>query len=54
MKIEIGDKNKIKNSNIGINKTVEKQSNKNKIIIEIITGIIITVAGGLILYYLTI
>ena len=52
MRIEIGDKNKIKNSNIGNNNTINKDD-KSKKIVDIIVGILVTVVGGLILYHLT-
>ena len=54
MKINIGNNNEIKKSNIG-----QKNSNKNlegnnflKIILEIIIGVLITVIGGYILFIL--
>lgn len=46
MKIEIGDNNKIKNSNIGNN---NQKTDKNNKILEIIIGIVITVIGGILL-----
>ena len=53
MRIEIGDKNKIKNSNIGNNSTINKDDKSKKVIVDIIVGILVTVVGGLILYHLT-
>lgn len=53
MKIEIGDKNRIKNSNIGNNNTINKDNKSKKVIVDIIVGILVTVIGGLILYHLT-
>lgn len=57
MKINIKNNNKIKNSNIGRENTIEKNKKENntiKLLCEIITGIIITVVGGYILYKLNI
>lgn len=53
MKIEIGDNNEIKNSNIGENNSINTNSENDKLwkmIIEIIIGIIATVVGGYILF----
>lgn len=52
MKVNIGNKNKIKNSNIGTNNTINKEQKKNYLT-EIIVGIIITVVGGIIIYFIT-
>lgn len=57
MKINIEDKNKIENSNIGKNNVIHNNDEKNnfvKIVIEVCTGIIVTVIGGYILYKLNI
>ena len=57
MKINIENKNKIKNSNIGENNIIHNNDEKNnilKIVIEVCTGIIVTVIGGYILYKLNI
>jgi len=51
MKINIGDKNKIKDSNIGTNNKIVR-SDKN-ILTEVFVGIIIAVIGGFILYFIT-
>lgn len=54
MKVEIGNNNKINNSNIGknnINKIEVKDS--NEIWIQIVVGIFVTVVGGYILYLIT-
>ena len=53
MRIEIGNKNKIKNSNIGIGNKIKKEDKSKQIIIDIFVGLFVTVIGGLILYYLT-
>ena len=53
MKIEIGDKNKIKNSNIVNNNTINEDDKSKKVVVDIIVGILVTVIGGLILYHLT-
>lgn len=50
MKIEIGNKNKIKKSNIGNNNSINKSNN---ILIDILTGLFITIVGGVIVYLLT-
>lgn len=53
MKIKIGNKNTLNNSNIGENNKIELEKNNNKfvsIIIEITIGIIVTVIGGYLLY----
>ncbi len=57
MKINIENKNKIENSNIGENNVIHNNDEKNnilKIVIEVCTGIIVTVIGGYILYKLNI
>ena len=57
MKINIENKNKIENSNIGENNIIHNNDEKNnilKIVIEVCTGIIVTVIGGYILYKLNI
>ena len=48
MKIDIGDNNKIENSNIGKNN--KQQSNKK--LVEIIISIIITIVTGVIIAYI--
>lgn len=54
MKIEIGNKNKIKKSNIGTNNKIEKDESKGKsILVDILVGIFVTVVGGIILYFIT-
>lgn len=53
MKIEIGNKNKIKNSNIGSNNKIENEKNSNKILIDILVGLFVTIIGGIILYFIT-
>lgn len=54
MKINIGNDNKIKNSNIGTNNKMKKDENKGeKIFIEILIGIFVTVVGGIILFFIT-
>ncbi len=53
MRIEIGNKNKIKNSNIGICNKIKKEDKSKQIIIDILAGLFVTVIGGLILYYFT-
>ena len=51
MKIDIGNKNKIKNSNIGkYNKITKDEKNY---VLEILIGIAVTVIGGIILYFIT-
>lgn len=53
MKIEIGNKNKIKKSNIGTsNKILNGEPNNKKIPTDIIVGILVTVIGGIILYFI--
>ena len=47
MKISIGDNNKIKNSNIGIRKNAVGKTT-NKLFVDIIKGLAITVIGGII------
>ena len=49
MKLEIGNKNKIKNSNIGDNNKIEKEN----ILIDILVGLFVTIVGGIILYFIT-
>lgn len=54
MKINIGDNNKIENSNIGQN-SICSDSEKNsiwKLVIEIIVGIIVAVISGYIIFRL--
>ena len=53
MKIEIGDKNKIKNSNIWNYNTINNDYKSKNVVVYIIVGILVTVIGGLILYHLT-
>lgn len=53
MKIEIGNRNKIKNSNIGKNNKIESEKNSNKILIDILVGLFVTIVGGIILYFIT-
>lgn len=54
MKIEIGNKNKIKKSNVGINNKIEKdESNGKNFLIDIFVGIFVAVVGGIILYFIT-
>lgn len=53
MKIEIGDKNKIKNSNIGVDNKIEKEENGKSILIDILVGLLITIVGGIALYLIT-
>ncbi len=54
MRIIIGSSNKIKNSNIGTNNKIEKGESKvEKILIDILVGIFVTVVGGIILYFIT-
>ncbi len=53
MKIKIGNNNKIKDSNIGDNNTIKKEDNTNQVLIDIFVGLIVTVIGGLILYFIT-
>lgn len=52
MKIEIGDKNKIKNSNIGVNNKIEKEDKGKNILIDILVGIVVGIAVYLITKYL--
>lgn len=57
MKINIENNNKIENSNIGKNNAIKSSEEKHniwKIVIEICSGIIVTVIGGYILYKLNI
>lgn len=56
-KVNIGDNNKIKNSNIAggdidINSSKDRKPILNKIIIPIIVGVVVTVVGGILLYYI--
>lgn len=53
MKIEIRNNNKIKNSNIGDNNMIKKEDKPNQIIVDIFVGLIVTVIGGLMLYFIT-
>lgn len=53
MKIEIGNGNKIKNSNIGKNNKIESEKTSNKILIDILVGLFVTIVGGIILYFVT-
>lgn len=53
MKFEISNKNKIKNSNIGANNKIENESKAKNIIIDILVGLLITIVGGIVVYYLT-
>lgn len=53
MRIEIGNNNKIKNSNVGIDNKIKKDDKSKQIIIDILVGVFVTVMGGLILYYFT-
>lgn len=50
MKIEIGDKNKIKHSNVGANNTIS--SNKNSILCKIVIGAIVAFISGVVLLFL--
>lgn len=55
MKIKIENNNKIKNSNIGENNIIGKDSDNNfgkKYFIEIIVGVIIAVISGFIIFIL--
>ena len=53
MKIEIGDKNKIKKSNIGVKNKIEKEDKGKNILIDILVGLFITIVGGVAVYFLT-
>lgn len=53
MRIEVGNKNKIKNSNIGANNKIQKDDKGKNILIDILVGLFVTIIGGLALYYLT-
>lgn len=53
MKIEIGNKNKVENSNIGSDNTINKEDNSKKIIVDILVGLFVTIVGGIILYFIT-
>lgn len=53
MKIEIGNKNKIKNYNIGDNNKIEKEDKGKNILIDILVGLFVTIVGGIILYFIT-
>ena len=53
MKLEIGNKNKIKNSNIGDNNKIEKEDKGKNILIDILVGLFVTIVGGIILYFIT-
>lgn len=52
MKIKIGNGNKIKNSNVGKNNKIEREQMTNKILIDILVGLFITIVGGIILYFI--
>lgn len=54
MKINIGKNNKIQNSNIGENNSTQNTGKKDvwKIIVEIITGILVAIISGFILFKL--
>ncbi len=52
MKIEIGNNNKIKNSNIGNGNAINKDK-KTNVIIDVLVGLFVTIVGGLIIYYIT-
>lgn len=53
MKVEIGNSNNIKDSNIGDNNKIKKEDKPNHTVIDILVGIIVTVIGGLVLYFIT-
>jgi len=53
MKIEIGDKNKIKNSNIGVNNKIEKEDKGKNILIDILVGVFVAIVGGIAVYLIT-
>lgn len=53
MKLEIGNKNKIKNSNIGDNNKIEKEDKGKNILIDILVGLFVSIVGGIILYFIT-
>ena len=53
MKIEIGNKNKIKNSVIGKDNKIEISKSSNKIVIDILVGLFVAIVSGLVVYYLT-
>ena len=53
MKIEIGNKNKIKNSIIGKDNKIENSKSSNKIVIDILVGLFVAIVSGLVVYYLT-
>ena len=53
MKIKISDNNKIENSNIGINNKFEREEKGKKILIDILVGLFVTIAGGIAVYFLT-
>lgn len=53
MKVEIRNGNKIKNSNIGKNNKIESEKTSNKILIDILVGLFVTIVGGIILYFVT-
>lgn len=53
MKVEIGDKNKIKNSNIGANNKIEKEDKGKNILIDILVGLFVAIVGGVAVYFLT-
>lgn len=53
MKIEIGDKNKIKNSNIGINNKIEKGDKGKKVLIDTLVGLFVGIVGGIAVYLIT-
>lgn len=53
MKIEIGDKNKIKNSNIGVNNKIEKADKGKNVLIDILVGLFVGIVGGIAVYLIT-
>ena len=53
MKIEIGDNNKIKNSNIGANNKIVKEDKGKNILIDILVGLFVAIVGGVVVYLIT-
>ena len=53
MRVEIGDNNKIKNSNIGVNNKIEKEDKGKNILIDVLVGLFVAIVGGVAVYLLT-
>jgi len=53
MRIEIGNKNKIKNSNIGVNNKIKKEDKGNNVLIDILVGLFVGIVGGIAVYLIT-